>query len=542
MLEVAAAESINDKPNTTLSSTKCLPESAQAAWRSSFETAILEMLKTTPRSMQVGLGHTADSVVSLAEAVSSACGNVQGLALLKERAARLKVLASIRSLGRMGSKVKYEPREALVVGGVDVHRELNDLILAWRLSKGAHAVGKALAEFLRDFRMEDAATEEPTASDKLDDVPAPAEAPAPQAFSVVPDAASMHVLSKDDQKKPRFWAEVLTPVIMRFGGGHEAITEDCIKEEDSRRYADAIEGAIQRMIEKHRKMMGTGLRELAVATEALVVALEASCTGLAASKGASRLKGAAKRLTIFASAKTLVNFGVHVEYEPMKVLKVGGIDVHSELNRFIRAWINQMSSPELAGGMGDFFEDFFEGEAADDDAFLAANPAANAQETDVFRMFSDAVSAAEPDGKETLNQVCIPAELGDTFAQGVDTALDHMLQKRKRSMQLGLKELADVTLRLLDNMPDKRCGSLPGVAVIRKAAAKLGRLTRRTVVDYGTHIKYEAMQSLSVGGVAVHRELNAFISKWKLNSRISAGTAFGELMLMCSTISGHDEL
>merc|ERR1712151_1137278 len=116
-----------------------------------------------------------------------------------------------------------------------------------------------------------------------------------------------------------------------------------------------------------------------------------------------------------------------------------------------------------------------------------------------------------------------------------------MLQKRMRKMQQGLKEFADATDKLISSQPVE-CVASSGANIIRSAAKKLRKLTRRTVVDYGTHIKYEAMKSLRVGEVDVHAELNAYLAAWKLRSIAEAGTPFGELMLKFSKISGHDEL
>merc|ERR1712037_741186 len=102
-----------------------------------------------------------------------------------------------------------------------------------------------------------------------------------------------------------------------------------------------------------------------------------------------------------------------------------------------------------------------------------------------------------------------------SFADGVERAVDDMMKKRKRTMQLGLKELADVTDQLLVQMGSD-CSRSIGAVVMHRAARKLRTLTRRTVVDYGTHIKYEAMKSLEVGNVAIHMEINKFIAAWRL--------------------------
>merc|ERR1719506_1580557 len=106
-------------------------------------------------------------------------------------------------------------------------------------------------------------------------------------------------------------------------------------------------------------------------------------------------------------------------------------------------------------------------------------------------------------------------------------------------MQQGLRELADTADKLMRsaNEQNKQCTSNPGVQTIGRSARKLQRLTRRTVVDYGTHIKYEAMKSLYVGGIGIHAELNAFIGAWSLGNQRESGKPFGLLMLKCSEIA-----
>merc|ERR1711896_108164 len=102
-------------------------------------------------------------------------------------------------------------------------------------------------------------------------------------------------------------------------------------------------------------------------------------------------------------------------------------------------------------------------------------------------------------------------------------------------MQVGLRELADA-VDLLLRSTTQGCSSSPGATAIWNGAKKLQKLTRKTVVDYGTHIKYEAMKSLIVGGADIHRELNDFIASWKLRSPREAGTPYGNLMRKLATI------
>merc|ERR1712232_1509951 len=81
-----------------------------------------------------------------------------GFEKLLEQARRLQVLASAGSLDDLEVAVKYEPLKALTVGGVDIHLELNRLLVGWQLNKGPEEVGRAMAAFLRDFCEEPATT------------------------------------------------------------------------------------------------------------------------------------------------------------------------------------------------------------------------------------------------------------------------------------------------------------------------------------------------------------------------------------------------
>mmetsp|Transcript_77412 Transcript_77412/g.173522 ORF Transcript_77412/g.173522 Transcript_77412/m.173522 type:complete len:269 (+) Transcript_77412:2-808(+) len=264
---------------------------------------------------------------------------------------------------------------------------------------------------------------------------------------------------------------------------------------------------------------------------------EEACASLPGSAGLRRLRGAASRLQVLATAKNLFNFGVHVDYEPLKALKVAGIDVHLELNRFIGAWLNGLTPEELGQALADFFEDFKEEEEPEEkeqvaDAEVRSPTAA---------MLREAMLVAQQGEEPELPASCFTDAAADIFVQDVNAAIDHMLQKRKRSMQQGLKELVDSTDRVLNAAPAE-CVRSTGAKTIWRAAKKVGRLTRKTVVDYGTYIKYEAMKSLTVGSVAVHGELNSFLAAWKLRSQEEAGAPFGELMVKFSSIKGHDEL
>jgi len=526
MLQSAASAVGSESEAAATVTADCVPEGLQAEWRSSFTGAVDAMLEKTRRSMQRGLIEVSKSTINLLEGIS--CGP-KAFDRLKEQAGRLNVLASARSLGQLDAQVKYEPFKTLMVGGNDIHVEVNQLISAWKIKNDPEEMGTALVAFLRDF-----------ADDSAEPAGSPGDSPEVTAQPSVDIATAPAPASGDKgySRTPSFWIQALSRVLQRLGGSN-VLPEACLQEETAREYTYALDSAFGHMLEKSKFGMRNGLRDLAKATSALLENIGTSCSGTSATESLKRLGSCASRLTIFASAKTLMNIGVHVEYEPMKMLVVGGIDIHKELNRFIVAWLQQKGATEVGEGMADFFEDFAEVVPQEEPA------PKKLWESDLLAMIRDALLAASPDDTAertgVLSADCLPDVLASSFGNGVERALDYMLKKRKRTMQLGLKELADVTDQLLVKM-GRSCIESTGAQVIHRAAKKLSRLTRRTVVDYGTHIKYEAMKSLEVGSVAIHAELNQFIAVWKMRSRREAGTPFGELMRKCSTIGGHDEL
>jgi hypothetical protein len=424
--------------------------------------------------------------------------------------------------------VKYEPLKALTVGGVDIHLEINALIIAWQLNKGPEEFGRALVAFLRDFRELDDSTEQDTLDSSSTNVPEK-------------DVA----LSKPihEHRTTKFWTEVLQKAMIRLGGGHDLMSEECLSADIAHRYGDAIEAAIAHMLEKTRLSMKAGIQGLATATVDFVDGLKFPCSDVL---GAKKLRSAASRLRVVASAKTLINFAKHVEYEPMQVLKVGGIDVHKELNRFLVAWIQEKGASELAEGLVDFFEDFNEHEVEEKANVPAAAPA---PEPEVLAILRDAIQAssksAGKDAREhVLSEACVTEAVAGAFVDGVERAFYHMLQKKKLAMQSGLKDLADVTNDVFQKMSElgTECRLSHDAEIIWHGAQQLLRLSRRTVVEYGANVKYEAMKSLVVGTVDIHRELNDFIGTWKLRSRREAGESYGVLMRKLVAIRGKDEL
>merc|ERR1719456_466666 len=263
------------------------------------------------------------------------------------------------------------------------------------------------------------------------------------------------------------------------------MSEACVSTATAKRYGDALEDAIARMLEKTRHGMRAGIQEMATATVAFVDNLQIPCSEAV---GAVHLRSAAQRLHVFASMKTLIDVAKHVEYEPMKVLKVGGIDVHKELNRFLVAWIHKEGATKLAHGLVDFLQDFKEHEVTEEPSDVSdSQPQAPSteeavEEPEVLAILRDAIGPitsghpSEFTRDNILSESCISDALSATFTDRVEKSLEHMLQKRKRSMQLGLKELADVTDYVFGEIADSGCVRSQDANAIRNGARKLRSL------------------------------------------------------------------
>jgi len=488
----------------------CVPADTSATWRNSFAEAVSMMLKKTRRTMQQGLSGLGESVATLVDGCS--CDAPQAFAVFREQATRLRVLSTSRGgLAGLDSKVRYEPLQALKVGDIDVHSQLNALIVAWQLQKGPHEVGQALTRLLLLF------ANEPEEQQQVQ----------PEAKDVVPE---------QPDRAAEFWATALKQAFVRLGDA-TADVSGCLTADAAATHSHRLTEAFNSMMLKTRRGMQEGLKHLAEDTGHFINTLGASCERLRYSDGARRLSSAAGRLAVLAKSRTLMKHSVHVEYEALKVLKIGGIDAHLELNRFIGAWINKKSAEELGEALADFFEDFKEIKEDDDNTALP-------KEVDpFFSFFRDAILAAQAGRNEPLDlpTTCFTPKATTPFGVELQAAVDEMLKKRKLTMQHGLRDLAQATDKLLAEQPVE-CVWSSGAKTIWLAAKKLRTLTRRTVVDYGTHIQYEAMKSLQVGNVLIHAELNSFLATWKLRSQQEAGTPFGELMLKLSALEVNDEL
>lgn len=488
----------------------CVNESAALQWYDGFTAAVDTMMHRTKRTMQLGLTSMANGVLMLTE---SPCGD---FAALRGQAERLKVLASTRSLAGLDATVRYEPLKSLSVGGIDVHGELNAMLVAWRMSHGPEAVGKTLARFFGLF------------SEDTDD-----------GSSDVPEAELQTTAHSPGalQRTPSFWSSLLNSAFGRLSDKSQPVSPACLTDGIAQLNADKFDEAFGRMMQKTQRSMQHGLKILALAVDSLLSSLEehVSCQQpLRAAAGAGRLRAAANRLETLVGTRSLVNPGTNVKYEAMQLLKIGEVDVHRELNKLITSWIQDRSPDDVGIGLAEFLEDFREEEEEDSQD---AETRGTVQE--LSEALADAVSGAG--GCATGSAAnCFEDAALQSFAQEVDGAIERMLKKRRKTMQQGLKELSDAVDKVF-------AGSLPfcqqcaGLLVIRKGARKVKHLTRKMVVDYGTYIKYEALKSLEVGGVPVHAELNSFLAAWKLRGLKEAGIPLGVLFQRFSQISGHDE-
>jgi len=131
---------------------KCVPRAAQELWTEHFRSAVDMMFQKTLYGIQHGLLQVAHSTVELIEGTTCGLLAHDGLEKLREQAERLQVLVSAGSLNELDVNVKYEPLKALTVAGVDIHLELNALLIGWQFNKGPEEMGRALEALLRDLK------------------------------------------------------------------------------------------------------------------------------------------------------------------------------------------------------------------------------------------------------------------------------------------------------------------------------------------------------------------------------------------------------
>merc|ERR1711972_604744 len=129
-----------------------------------------------------------------------------------------------------------------------------------------------------------------------------------------------------------------------------------------------------------------------------------------------------------------------------KVLKIGGIDVHKELNRFLVAWIHNKGANELAQGIVDFFDDFGEkdiqaGEQTTHSAHVQDAIGQDAREPDMLKIFRDALNSDSSGASrvEPLPAACVSESVSMAMVTGFERAIGSMLLKSGPGMQMGLQ-------------------------------------------------------------------------------------------------------
>merc|ERR1719150_586175 len=104
-------------------------------------------------------------------------------------------------------------------------------------------------------------------------------------------------------------------------------------------------------MEKRNSTMRIGLGKLGRATALLAEAAESKCGAVAA--GAGALKALGHKLEGFGKDKAFI------EYRKLEALKVGGHDIHKELNEFIGAWKKDFANGKDVGqALGRLFNVF----------------------------------------------------------------------------------------------------------------------------------------------------------------------------------------
>eukprot|EP00746_Dinoflagellata_sp_MGD_P121657 gnl/MRDRNA2_/MRDRNA2_56768_c0_seq1.p1 gnl/MRDRNA2_/MRDRNA2_56768_c0~~gnl/MRDRNA2_/MRDRNA2_56768_c0_seq1.p1 ORF type:complete len:210 (+),score=51.05 gnl/MRDRNA2_/MRDRNA2_56768_c0_seq1:60-689(+) len=138
--------------------------------------------------------------------------------------------------------------------------------------------------------------------------------------------------------------------------------EQCLPEGAKTGFVDRIHKVLEYMLQQKRKPMRLGLKNLGVAFGALVEDAEAKCTSIKLD-GAKELHAAASALKEFGSAKA------NIEYKKLKTLKVGGIDVHKDLNKWIGTWKKEpkdFKPADCGKALGEFIKKFGKGDKKDE--------------------------------------------------------------------------------------------------------------------------------------------------------------------------------
>jgi len=116
----------------------------------------------------------------------------------------------------------------------------------------------------------------------------------------------------------------------------KVLSKACVPDELSKGFLDHIEKALGFILEKQTSSMQLGLKELAAATDDVFNMMDYMNLGCVSDAAKQMWEGARKLRSLI--GKTNVDYGTHIQYEALKGLTVGTVDVHQEINDFVVAW------------------------------------------------------------------------------------------------------------------------------------------------------------------------------------------------------------
>mmetsp|Transcript_28230 Transcript_28230/g.67809 ORF Transcript_28230/g.67809 Transcript_28230/m.67809 type:complete len:174 (-) Transcript_28230:54-575(-) len=138
-------------------------------------------------------------------------------------------------------------------------------------------------------------------------------------------------------------------------------------------------------------------------------------------------------------------------------------------------------------------------------------------------VFATALKAFDP--KAELDVKCISDDTASNFNSAVDKIIDQMMEKRKKKMRLGLRDLGGA-VDYVGNQVKAGCPAAD-VGRIQRAAQKLVRFSGDKA-----NIEYEVKKTLKVAGADIHGRVNGWIGAYKnVKTAEDAGKELGELLL-----------
>jgi len=116
----------------------------------------------------------------------------------------------------------------------------------------------------------------------------------------------------------------------------KVLAKACMPDLLAQGFLDHVEKALGFILEKQTSSMQLGLKELAAATDDVFGMMDFMNLGYVSDAAKQMWEGARKLRSLI--GKTNVDYGTHVQYEALKGLTVGTVDVHQEINDFVVAW------------------------------------------------------------------------------------------------------------------------------------------------------------------------------------------------------------